>query len=181
MKQDGNIRNKLEKLEGVLDTFGSDMARWPAAEREALETLVRADKPARRLYDEAKALERLMDTASAGTASAALSSHIVAAALEDGAREATVIPLLSSSQGVQKHDRTWRASQTRPIRRAVSMWPAAALAASFAFGLYMGATDIGGAAVEDVLRVTITDSSRSDASGAPWLEDSTSGDGGGLL
>ena len=172
MKHDGNTKKKLTRLVEVLDTFGADPNRWPAAERTVLEAFVKADKSAAELFIEAKALARVMDAAPAGSASAALSARIVAAALEDPAREATVVPLAPTRR---------QAGQTFSIRRAASMWPAAALAASFAFGLYMGIAGIGGTAVEDVLRVAVTESSGNDADSFSWLEDSAGADEEGLL
>ncbi len=172
MKQDGNTMNQLDRLANLLDTFGCDPDRWPAAERAVLESFMRTDKSAKQMFVEAKALARVMDTASAGNASAALSARIVASALEDPAREARVVPL------APKHARTGRPFS---IRRAASMWPAAALAASFAFGLYMGVSGIGGTEVEGVLQIAMTESSGNDADAISWLEDISAGDEDGLL
>lgn len=174
MKQGGDSKNKMARLESVLDAFGADAARWPTAERDALEDLVRTNKAARQLVGEARALERVMDTASAGNASDALRSHIVIAAMEDTSRETTIIPLALKQ-------RQSRNARTTSVQRSIPMWPAAALAASFAFGLYLGAAGIGGAAVEEVLLAATTDISDIYAGGVSWIEDSTAGDGGGLL
>lgn len=172
MKQDGNTKKNLTRLVEVLDTFGADPSRWPAAERAVLEALVRTDKSAAQLFVEAKALARVMDAAPALRASAALSARIVAAALEDPARTATVVPF-ELTRGQTR--------QTFSIRRAASMWPAAALAASFALGLYMGVAGIGGTAVESVFQVAMTKSSGTDADSISWLEDSGGADEEGLL
>jgi len=172
MKQDGNTKKKLARLVKVLDTFGADPNRWPAGERAVLEALVKADKFAAQLFVEAKALARVMDAAPALRASAALRARIVAAALEDPAREATVVPLALTRGQV---------GQTFSIRRAASMWPAAALAASFAFGLYMGVAGYGGTAVESVFQVAMTESSGNDDGSISWLEDSAGTDEEGLL
>lgn len=172
MKHDGNKNNKLDRLEELLDTFGADLERWPAAERSALEAFAGTDKPARQMFAEAKALERVMDAAPAGSNSAALKAKIVAAALEDPTREATVVPLM------QNHARSGRSFS---IRSPQSMWPAAALAASFAFGLYMGVSGIGGAAVEDVLQITMSEFTANDSGGISWLEESAAGNEEGLL
>ena len=169
MKQDGNIKNKLDRLEHVLDSFGADSTRWPAADRAALESFTETNKSAARLMNEAKALARVMDAAPAFHASAALREQIVAAALEDPGREASVVPLRSARGKVFFS------------RRAASMWPAAALAASFAFGLYMGVAGFGGAAVESVFQVAMTETSQNDASSISWLVESASGDEEGLL
>jgi hypothetical protein len=159
-------------LRQVLDTFGADPNRWPSAERVGLEALVKADQPAKRLLVEAQALARVMDAAPTGRASSALSARIVAAAIDDPVREAVVVPL-SPAHGTDR--------QTFSIKRAALMWPAAALAASFAFGLYMGIAGIGAAAVESVFYVAMTDSSGNDEDGISWLEDSAGADEEGLL
>ena len=172
MNHDGNKKNELDRLEELLDTFGADPERWPAAERSALETFAGTDKLARQMFVEAQALERVMDAAPAGSVSAALKAKIVAAALEDTTREATVVPLM------QDHARSGRLFSIRP---AQSMWPAAALAASFAFGLYMGVSGIGGVAVEDVLQVAMGEITANDAGSISWLEESAAGNEEGLL
>lgn len=172
MKQDGNTRKNLARLRQALDTFGADPNRWPVAERAGLEALVKADKPAARLLLEAQALARVMNAAPGGRASAALSARIVAAAIDDPVRKAVVVPL-SPAHGADR--------QTFSIKRAALMWPAAALAASFAFGLYMGIAGIGAAAVESVFYVAMTDSSGTDEDGISWLEDSAGVDEEGLL
>ena len=172
MKQDGNTKKQLGRLENVLNVFGADPNRWPAAKRDVLEDLVRTDKSAAKLLDEAEALMRVMDTAPARLANTALRTRIAAAALDDPTRDATVVPL------APKRGQTGR---TFPIRRAVSMWPAAALAASFAFGLYMGISGFGGVAVESVFQVATTEYNGNDIDSVSWLEESTGADEEGLL
>lgn len=169
MKQDGNIKNKLDRLKHVLDTFGADSTRWPVADRTALEAHAGTNKSAARLVNEAKALARVMNAAPELHASAALREQIVAAALDDPGREVTVVPFASARRQVFSSQRT------------ASMWPAAALAASFAFGLYMGVSGFGGAAVESVFQVAMTETSGNDAGSISWLVESAGGDEEGLL
>jgi len=172
MKQDGNTKKTLELLEGVLDAFGADSNRWPDAERAVLETLVRTNKPAARLLDEAKALARVMDAAPSLRANTELSARIVAAAIDDAGREAKVVPLVLNSS---------RSNRSLSIRNTAPMWPAAALAASFAFGLYMGIAGYGGTALEGVFQIALTESAVNDANSISWLEDGAGGDEEGLL
>jgi hypothetical protein len=172
MKQDGNTKKTLERLEDVLDTFGADSNRWPEAERTMLETLIRTNKPAARLVDEAKALARMMDAAPSLRANTELSARIVTAAIDDAVREAKIVPL-ALKRG--------RASLPFSTRNTASVWPAAALAASFAFGLYMGIAGYGGTALEGVFQIALIESSADDANSISWLEDSTGGEEEGLL
>ncbi len=56
-------RPDIERLRLLLDTFGADRARWPAAERLRLAAFVASDAEARRLVAEAAAFDRLLDMA----------------------------------------------------------------------------------------------------------------------
>ncbi len=53
----------LELLDDVLAIYGSDRARWPAAVRNELVTLIASSAEARALMAQAQALDRLMDLA----------------------------------------------------------------------------------------------------------------------
>ena len=171
MKQDGDTKKKRDRLEEMLNTFGADQNRWPAAERTELENYVKTNKSARTMCAEAKALAKVMDAAPVLRASPALSERIVSAALDDTAREATIVPLALKSR---------QAERPFSLLRSASIWPAAALAASFAFGLYMGVAGIGGTAVEGVFQIAMTEISATDADSFSWLEDSAGGDEEGL-
>lgn len=124
----------LTGLERVLDIFGAESARWPRAERDRLLELVRTDERARALLAEARALDELMAHAPAGRASPELAARIVAAAVADGAQEATVVPIGAGRSG----------SRSRfAVRHSMILAPAAVLAASFALGLYLGLAVVG--------------------------------------
>ena len=51
---------ELTELEGVLDTFGGDPARWPASKRERMTGFAASDTDARRLLREAEALDTVL-------------------------------------------------------------------------------------------------------------------------
>ena len=72
----------LELLQHILDIHGADRDRWPATDRLRLARIVAESREARRLMDEAAALDRLLDMAPAvsGARQAALAESIVARA-----------------------------------------------------------------------------------------------------
>lgn len=172
MTQDKDTKKYLARLEEVLDTFGADPARWPVSERAALEALAETQDQARRLIGEAQALERVMDSAPALKASDALKARIVAAAANDPVREARVVPITTSPG---------RSGHSLRVRRAALMWPAAALAASFAFGLYLGVSGVGGQAFESAFQVAAINGAAGDAEAFSWLEDDSGPDAEDLL
>ncbi len=158
MNEGKNTQQQLARLERVLDIFGADADRWPAHERGALRAFIETNPDARQLLGEARALARVLDAAPASKASAPLKARIVAAAIEDTGRGARVIPI---------HTARSRSVQAMPARRVRAMWPAAALAASFAFGLYLGVAGIGATVVDGAFQVA----SNSGEDTIFWLED----------
>jgi hypothetical protein len=172
MTQGKDTKKQIARLEQVLDTFGANPARWPVSDRAALEVLVETQHQARRLLDEAQALERVMDVAPMVKASDALKARIVTAAINDPEREASVVPISASPD---------RPEYSLRARRAALMWPAAALAASFAFGLYLGVSGVGGQAFEDAFQISAISGSGGDADTISWLDDSNGSDAEDLL
>src|SRR5690606_40615752 len=75
----------LERLATLLDAYGGDPQRWPEAERDAALALIAASADARRLHDEARRLDALLDALPAATPSPDLEERIVAAARASGA------------------------------------------------------------------------------------------------
>lgn len=75
-------RQDLELLERVLDVYGADRDRWPAAERLRLARVLTESEEARRMLRDAAALDRLLDLAPAFDAArqAQLAERIVARA-----------------------------------------------------------------------------------------------------
>ena len=155
-------RSEFVRLESVLDTFGADPGRWPAGDRRALEALVEKDADARRLFGEARAVARVMDAAPVPEASDALKSRIVAAAIKDAGGDARVVPIENARI---------RKPHSLSVRRGVAIWPAAALAASFAFGLYLGVAGIGGTTLDGAFEIAMTGASGNDTDSISWLDD----------
>jgi hypothetical protein len=54
---------ELTELEGVLDTFGGDPARWPSGKRGRMMSFTATDSDARRLLREAEALDAVLTRA----------------------------------------------------------------------------------------------------------------------
>ena len=162
MTQGNNIQPELTRLESVLDTFGADPRRWPDSERRILEALIESNADARLLLEEARAVARVMDAAPVSKASAALKSRIVAAAIDDAGRDARIVPIRTARP---------RGAQSTSARRMGALWPAAALAASFAVGLYLGAAGVGGTAIDGAFEIAMSGASGSDADSIPWLEE----------
>lgn len=137
-RQDGT----RAELERVLDIYGADTTRWPAARRETLVAFARSDTQAARLLAEAQAVDAALALAPAGRASQRLKSDIVAAAVGDASREARVVPL----------------SAAKPRPRRPAPWQAAALlAASFALGLYLGVAGVADTALQGTLNYASAD------------------------
>jgi len=172
MTQDKDTKNDLARLAEVLDTFGADPARWPVSERAALEALAGTQDQARRLIGEAQALERVMDAAPELRASNALKARIVSAAANDPVREARVVPITASPV---------RSGHSLRVRRASLIWPAAALASSFVFGLYLGVSGVGGQVFEGAFQVAAINGAGGDAEAISWLEDDSGPDAEDLL
>ncbi len=158
---DTDTTTTLAELEQVLDSYGADAARWPAARRDALTAFSRFDARGARLLAETTAFEALLALAPRGEASDRLKSGIVAAAVGDGSRDARIVPL----------------SVARRPRRRPALWQAAAvLAASFALGLYLGVAGLADPALRGALNYAAVDGSAEEGedlfgSAGSWLSD----------
>ena len=161
MTKHKDIKQKLLHLEHALDVFGPEMKRWRKRERAALEGFVQSHPKARQLLQEAKALAEVMDAAPDHAASDALKARIVAAAVNDSRREARVVPIAASVHRTGHGRRAW------PI---AAMWPAGALAASFAFGLYLGVSGIGGQAFDNSLQIVALNGDAVDSDDTSWFD-----------
>ena len=51
----------LKRFKHLLDAYGADLARWPAAERQAARALIAADPRARQARDETAELDAFLD------------------------------------------------------------------------------------------------------------------------
>lgn len=101
---DQELSGEHAALAAVLDIYGADLARWPAAERLRFAPLLAADATAIRLRAEAQALDRLLDVAGGADA---VSSR--AGAPRGGASEAGLEALTERIMAA--------AAATDPLRR----------------------------------------------------------------
>lgn len=72
-----NVPMNLERLADLLDAYGGDVRRWPVALRAPAEALIAREPMARRLFDQALALDGLLDQAPAPLPSRALKTRLV--------------------------------------------------------------------------------------------------------
>lgn len=156
----------IEQFEILIETFGADPARWPQDRVAEIERMARQSAAARRLLDEARALDRVLAAASSPdpARTSALADRIVAAAAasatarsETGA-QVIRLPVPASRQRSDRSPVAPAASATSdaavvlqprsaampvvPRRRSGAWGAASALAASLAFGVVIGMTDI---------------------------------------
>lgn len=159
MKQD---RPEIERLKTLVEIYGGERERWPAAERLQMSRLVAADAQAAEIVAEAEALDRLLDTAPALNADrlSDLTSRIVASAqaegrwqgeglvgsvadvpevstarLREGVRDDGLLPSKFQGGG-------WRGSTGWTTTRRGPLASAAMLAASLVFGVFIGLSAI---------------------------------------
>jgi len=69
-----------ERLEQLLDAYGAAPARWPGEERAAAERLIARSQAARACWEEAAALDRLLDALPAEQPDPRLAARVLAAA-----------------------------------------------------------------------------------------------------
>jgi hypothetical protein len=114
------------RLAEVLAAYGADPARWPAAERVPLMAYVESKPDLQALLIEAREIDQVLAGAKTPSVPAGAAARLLAQA-EQQIPKATVIPF----------DR----AQARP-RPAIWSWgAAAALAASFGLGIFLGTTN----------------------------------------
>jgi hypothetical protein len=70
----------IDRFVAILDAYGAETRRWPAAERAAAESLLAASAEAQQLYAQAAQLDHLLTTSVAPAPSAALRAAILQAA-----------------------------------------------------------------------------------------------------
>lgn len=150
-------QDELQRLAAVLEAYGADPARWPAAERASLTALTAADPRAAALVAEARALDRLLATPPARdpTAEARLLEEIMARAAAtqrpraEPGHDSAVVDLSSAREARR------RAPSRQPSALpAAGTWRAAGLlAASLLVGLYLGASGIAGPAIVGLAEV----------------------------
>lgn len=108
------------RLAEILAAYGADPARWPLSERAALEVLLRNEPE---LLAEAVAIDRVLAKAPSPQAPAGAKALLLARAAREK-QTVNVVPL----------DR----ARARPRPSIWSWGTAAALAASFALGIFLG-------------------------------------------
>jgi hypothetical protein len=127
MSQPNAIDPRLAGLQHLLDVYGADRARWPAAERLRLAGFISSDPGAKAALAEAQALDRLLDLAPRVSVERerALARRILAAVGESQQRAAAPVSL----------------HRPAPRRASVARWAAPALmAASLVVGVFVGST-----------------------------------------
>jgi len=156
---------ELTAFESVLDTFGSDPARWPSERRGRLMTLAAADTEAGRMLREAKALDAVLAHAAGPPVgdTSALASRIAAAVANTapgqsaprtertsdastpaGGTPGVVIAWPRGSENSHVAAQVSALTGATPHRdRVTGGWRVAALlAASLIVGVFVGATDL---------------------------------------
>jgi hypothetical protein len=109
----------IERFKILVEAYGADPSRWPEAERKAGLALAETSPEARRLLAEAAALDRLLDTAETVPVTRALEERILATFTERPRSFARWVGVLTA--------------------RPLPWLPGAAIAASLALGLAVGA------------------------------------------
>jgi hypothetical protein len=126
----------IRRFQKILESYGASEDRWPVAERDAAQALVRNSPEARKLRDDAIELDRVLDLADSPEPSPALATRIVSAARQTpgwGERLSTI------------------AAEIWPFGR---QWQAAAIFASAAIlGLALGAVPLPPMAGQDELPI----------------------------
>jgi anti-sigma factor RsiW len=114
------------RLAEVLAAYGADPARWPAAERDRLIAHVESTPDLQALLIEAREIDQILASVKAPSVPAGAAARLLAQAGQQKPK-ATVIPFVRA--------------RARP-----SIWSwgaAAALAASFGLGIFLGTTNFG--------------------------------------
>lgn len=139
---------RLSEIEALLEVYGADRSRWPAARRLALASFIAHDDEARRMIGEARALDRLIEDAEPSDKAAgyALTERILALAAAEGLGRPETPPETTSRQDAAAprpaHDRPASSATARRsvIRQFVAL--AAAVLLLFGSGVYAGSTGL---------------------------------------
>ena len=125
----------MERLDDLLAIYGADEAGWPAEERQAARALIETSADAKRLVDEARALDSLLSAAPVEEPSTELMERLMAARPRALPDPAPVRDAAGAGNG------GW----LRGVAAALwpygsSAFPAGALAASLVLGIALGST-----------------------------------------
>ena len=124
----------LDRLDELLSVYGADEAHWPAEERQVARELIAGSADARRLVDEARALDMLLNEVSVEEPSAELVERLMAA-------RPRAVPEPAPARAAGKAKGGGLAGLARAIwPYGSSAFPAGALAASLVLGIALGST-----------------------------------------
>ncbi|MGI9415846.1 MAG: hypothetical protein ACR2PM_19375, partial [Hyphomicrobiales bacterium] len=79
----GKETEKRARLQAVLDAYGADAARWPERDRTELADLMAHDAGISQAVDDAGALDRLLDRATAPRAGDGAAARVLSTVSED--------------------------------------------------------------------------------------------------
>ena len=148
---DNKLQAERAALQGILDAFGGDPARWPAAAKARFVPVLAQDSAARAAVAEARALDSVLSRAPrvAAAREAALLDRIMAEATAETAGCDGVVIAMTRSRGGDARP----TGAMLPARRA--SWQAAALlAASLMIGVLGGASGLLGTSLDAVGAMT---------------------------
>ncbi|MGH1352189.1 MAG: hypothetical protein ACRBBN_15470 [Methyloligellaceae bacterium] len=131
-----NLDNALQRLTTVLEVYGAKPLSWPEEERDFLQKLIRKNIAADQIYQEAVALEHVLDQAAVPKDMASLQSRIMArigeqAVISEQTVEAEVIDFASR----QKPKPAAKVPYLDIVQNI------AVMAAALIIGIYIGTTD----------------------------------------
>jgi anti-sigma factor RsiW len=132
MSNQAESEQRLQELNRLLEAYGADKVRWPAADRIRLSSFIAIDPRGKAAVAEAAALDRLLDMAPCVSIDRerSLAQRIVSAAASSApshAQPGKVVPLPVSAQ-----------SSGPFLRSRVSHAAGALLAASLVLGIFAG-------------------------------------------
>lgn len=144
--------NELERLRHVLETAGADEVRWPDAERDRLLRLIGGSEEARRLHEEAEALDALLlQAAPREPIDPAVNDRLAPRILADFRAERAAIAQDDDAEEGDGETASgnilaFPGPRPSPLRAPArqSTWMMAMLAACFAFGVFLGGFGVGG-------------------------------------
>jgi len=162
MNGDKYVQEDLRELECALDAYGADPQRWPEGRRVHLLALISANPEARRMCEEAAALDRLLDASRAkdDVVPLALMTRIMAEVqsgddersaknggdARTGQRSAEIVsigevPARRNRVAAENDANTKAAAKLRRMPAGEGNWASMAmLAASLVLGIFIGGT-----------------------------------------
>lgn len=154
MTMKDNRAEERAALERLLDVCGADRTRWPARARLRFASFIASDEAAKRLVQEAAALDDLLDRAPRASEAreGALQERIVAAALRSVETKLAVVGGAPAAPPAPRARFNVPAFAKSAFR---SEWPAAAmLAASLVVGVLLGSAGTLDPAMQQVASMT---------------------------